>query len=170
MAQSTKFEISPQDVQTGMVIRIHQKIKDVTSKGEEKERIQMFEGTVLKVHGSGVRRTMTVRKVSGGIGVEKIFPLALPAIEKIDLIKQLKARHKVISFIRTTKKRLKEIQPKVKSNPMKAEKPVKEQPIVPTSEDAIKEEAPMSEQTSEVETLKEAEEQKSEVPEETPAA
>lgn len=102
-------DITPAQVETGMTIRIHQKIKELNAKGEEKERIQVYEGTVLAVGGKGVGKTMTVRKMSGTFGVEKIFPLTLPSIARIELVKKIRARRNNIAFIRKTKKRLHEV-------------------------------------------------------------
>lgn len=110
MAETTSLpaDIKPSQVETGMTIRVHQKIKDVSPSGEEKERVQVYEGLVISVGGNS-GKTMTVRKMSSGIGVEKIFPLALPTITRIEVVKKVKARRKVISFVRKSNKRMKEI-------------------------------------------------------------
>lgn len=94
-------------------MRVHQKIKEITPKGEEKERVQVFEGTVIgRRGGSSSGATITVRKVSEGIGVEKIFPVHLPTIAKIEVKKKFKVRRAKLNFLRTSKKRLREIKEK----------------------------------------------------------
>jgi large subunit ribosomal protein L19 len=94
----------------GMTVRVYQKIKELNIKGEEKERVQHFEGIIIaKKHGREKGATITVRKISNGVGVEKIFPLNLPSIEKIEIKKQAKVRRAKLYFLkRKYKKRLKE--------------------------------------------------------------
>ncbi|MDD5291515.1 MAG: 50S ribosomal protein L19 [Patescibacteria group bacterium] len=98
------------EIKPGMTVRIFQKIKELNIKGEEKERTQYFEGIVIaKKHGKEKGGTITVRKVSDGVGVEKIFPLNLPTIEKIEIKKQEKVRRAKLYFLRKEyKKKLKE--------------------------------------------------------------
>ena len=114
MATTNFPTIAPEDIRSGMTLRIHQKIREKNPKGEEKERIQVYEGLVMNVRGSSLHKTMTVRKISKGVGVERIFPLMLPTLAKIELVSQIKTRRKVINFVRTSKRRLKEIKPKAK--------------------------------------------------------
>jgi large subunit ribosomal protein L19 len=85
----------------GMIVRVHQKIKEITPKGDERERIQIFEGTVIAKKGKDAKSaTITVRKIASGIGVERIFPLRLPTIDKIEVVKQLKVRRAKLYFMR----------------------------------------------------------------------
>jgi len=100
--------IKSTEIQPGMLVKIHQKIKELNPKGELKERIQAFEGLVLARRGSGLSETVTVRKESYGVGVEKIFPLHLPSITKIELVKKFKTRRAKLYFLRDNPKRLKE--------------------------------------------------------------
>jgi large subunit ribosomal protein L19 len=101
----TKLELKP-----GLTIRVYQKIKELNSKGEEKERVQYFEGMIIaRKHNKEVGATITVRKVSEGIGVEKIFPLNLPTITKIEVKKEAKVKRAKLYFLRDGyKKKLKE--------------------------------------------------------------
>lgn len=98
------------DLKPGMTVRVYQKIKELSPKGEEKERIQSFEGIIIaKKHGQETGATITVRKISDGVGVEKIFPLYLPTITKIIVKKQAKVRRAKLYFLRKGyQKKLKE--------------------------------------------------------------
>ena len=101
----TKLELKP-----GLTVRVYQKIKELNSKGEEKERVQYFEGLIIaRKHNKEKGATITVRKVSDGVGVEKIFPLNLPTITKIEIKKQAQVRQAKLYYLRSGyKKKLKE--------------------------------------------------------------
>ena len=111
-AKAEEVRVSPinQDLKPGMTVRVYQKIKELNAKGEEKERTQYYEGIIIAhKHGRESGATITVRKVSDGVGVEKIFPLNLPTIEKIVVKKQAQVRRAKLTFLRGDyKKRLKE--------------------------------------------------------------
>jgi len=86
------------DMRSGDTVKVYQKIQD---KG--KTRIQVFEGLVLaRKHGTQEGATFTVRRVSGGFGVEKIFPLYSPMIDKIEVVKRSKVRQSKLYHIRKT--------------------------------------------------------------------
>jgi large subunit ribosomal protein L19 len=94
----------------GDTVRVHVKVKETSVKEErgksketERERVQVFEGLVIGLRGSGSRATITVRKVSFGHGVERIFPLHAKTIEKIDVVKHARVRRAKLYFIRELK-------------------------------------------------------------------
>jgi len=89
------------DIRPGDTIRVYQKVKE-----KDKERIQAFEGLVLaRKHGKGISATITVRKIISGIGVEKIFPIHSPTIEKIEILKRSKVRRAKLYYLRKVKKK-----------------------------------------------------------------
>ncbi|MBU1148989.1 50S ribosomal protein L19 [Patescibacteria group bacterium] len=93
-----------QELKPGLTVRVHQKIKE-----GEKERIQVFEGMILaRKGGSQQGATILVRKISEGVGVEKIFPIYSPTITKIDITKKAKVRRAKLYYLRQSKKKLKE--------------------------------------------------------------
>ena len=79
----------------GDTIKVYAKVKE-----GNKERIQAFEGTVLKKQGGSSRETFTVRKTSNGVGVEKTWPLHSPTIEKIEVIRRGKVRRAKLNYLR----------------------------------------------------------------------
>lgn len=82
-------------LRSGDVVRVHVKVRE-----GEKERIQVFEGMVIAQHRGGARATFTVRKVSFGQGVERIFPLHSPIIEKIQVVRSARVRRAKLYFLR----------------------------------------------------------------------
>lgn len=93
------------NLRPGMTVKIHEKIKDVTAKGEERERIQIFEGLIISIRGSGISKTITVHKMSEGVGVEKIYPVNSPIVAKIEIVKQSKVRRAKLTYLTNTKKK-----------------------------------------------------------------
>ena len=79
----------------GDSVKVHNKIRE-----GEKERIQIFEGTVIKRQGGGNRETFTVRKDSNGVGVEKTFPINSPMVAKVEVTRLGKARRNKLNYIR----------------------------------------------------------------------
>src|SRR3990167_9484525 len=118
MAEDIRENLKP-----GIIIRVHQKVKELNTKGEEKERIQIFEGTVIAVkHGNETGATFTVRKISEGVGVEKIYPVHSPIVTKVELVRQLKVGRSKAYFLLDYKKKLKEVKVEKTEKAGKAEK------------------------------------------------
>ena len=115
-AQVKIEEVKVEAIEPGMVVRVHQKIKETNTKGEERERIQMFEGTVIAIKGKDAQsRTITVRKIASGVGVERIFPVKSPSIARIETVKQYNVRRAKLYYLRTHKKKLSEKKSKAKA-------------------------------------------------------
>ena len=95
----------------GDTVRVHVRVKETSVKEEikgkpketERERVQVFEGILIGLRGSGTRATMTVRKVSFGTGVERIFPLHARTIERIEVVKHARVRRAKLYFLRERK-------------------------------------------------------------------
>ena len=83
---------------SGDTVRIHVKVRE-----GDKERIQVFQGTVIARKHGGIRETVTVRKISSGIGVERKFPLHSPIIDKIELVQEGKVRRAKLYYLRDLK-------------------------------------------------------------------
>ena len=129
-AEETEEEVTPdqveelphRNVKPGMVVRVHERIRDVSPKGEARERIQIFEGLVVGMKGAGIARTMTVRKDSKGWMVEKIYPLSSPNVTKIEAVKTYKVRRAKLNYLRGLKtKKGKRIRFKRKMKEVKSE-------------------------------------------------
>jgi len=92
---NTQLRTDIPKLRSGDTVRVHVKIKE-----GEKYRIQVFEGVVLALKRHGVSSTFTVRKVSSGYGVERIFPLHSPIIEKVEVVKEGKVRRARLYYLR----------------------------------------------------------------------
>ena len=82
-------------VEIGDTVRVHVKVKEGS-----RERIQVFEGTVIAKRHGGIEETITVRRISYGVGVEKVFPLYSPVIEKVETIRKGKVRRAKLYYLR----------------------------------------------------------------------
>jgi large subunit ribosomal protein L19 len=85
-------------MKSGDTVRVHVKVRE-----GDKERIQIFEGIVIGMHRGGLRASFTVRKVSFGQGVERIFPLHSPTIAKVDVVRSARVRRAKLYFLRSLK-------------------------------------------------------------------
>ena len=83
-------------LKVGNTVRVHQRIKE-----GNRERIQIFEGFVLKRQNGGIRETFTVRKSSNGVGVEKTWPLHSPSVENVEVVRRGKVRRAKLNYLRS---------------------------------------------------------------------
>ena len=97
LVDKTQMTERPQ-MKSGDTVRVHVKVRE-----GDKERIQVFEGIVIGIHRGGARSSFTVRKVSFGQGVERIFPLHSPIIQKVEVVRSAKVRRAKLYFLRDLK-------------------------------------------------------------------
>lgn len=90
---SLKTEVP--DIKIGETVKVHVKIRE-----GERERIQVFEGTVIAVKGSGISQTFTVRRVSYGVGIERVFPVHSPNVAKVEHVRYGKVRRSKLYYLR----------------------------------------------------------------------
>lgn len=83
------------DFRPGDTVRVHVKVIE-----GQRERIQIFEGVVIKRHGGGVSETFTVRKISYGVGVERTFPLNSPKVDRVEIVRHGKVRRAKLYYLR----------------------------------------------------------------------
>ena len=93
--EDAQLKAQAPEFRTGDTVKVSAKIKE-----GNRERIQVFEGTVIKKQGTGVRATFTVRKISNGVGVEKTWPLHSPIGEKVEVTRRGKARRAKLYYLR----------------------------------------------------------------------
>ena len=148
-----QLKASIPDLKIGNTVRVHVRIKE-----GNKERIQVFEGIIIKVQGSGVNKTFTVRKISYGVGVEKTFLIHSPLVEKVEVVRVGKARRAKLYYLRDrigkaakTKEQLgarienKEIVVKGAEIEVPVEGETEE--VAPVAEETVTTEAPVTEAT-----------------------
>ena len=92
-------------VKPGDTVRVYVKVKEIrvnpkTRKPEEKVRLQAYEGVVIAERGKGIGKSIVVRKMSSGIGVERIFPLSSPSVDRIEIVKRAKVRRANLGYLR----------------------------------------------------------------------
>jgi large subunit ribosomal protein L19 len=144
------------EIKAGYTIRVHQKIKE-----GEKERVQIFEGLVIKTQGSGITKTVTVRKVVSGVGVEKIFPVHSDNIVKIEIKKMGKVRRAKLYYMRERSgksARLKEqhVDITVDIEALHKDEPAPEEPATENEAQAEQAETPTEEKIEETPAKNEA--------------
>ncbi|MBU1167516.1 50S ribosomal protein L19 [Patescibacteria group bacterium] len=104
-------------IKAGDTVKVHQKIKE-----GDKERVQIFEGVVIKIHGGyGQNGTFTVRKIASGVGVEKIFPFVMPSLSKIEVTRRGEVRRAKLYYLREKQQKEARLKEKLMSEKEKAD-------------------------------------------------
>ena len=132
------------ELKVGNTVRVHVRIKE-----GNKERIQVFEGTIIKVQGGGVNKSFTVRKISYGVGVEKTFLVHSPLVEKVELVRVGKARRAKLYYLRDrvgkAAKTKEQVGARIEDREITIKEDLVEEPVseeVVTPQEEVKEEKP----------------------------
>ena len=152
------------ELKVGNTVRVHVRIKE-----GNKERIQVFEGIIIKVQGGGVNKTFTVRKISYGVGVEKTFLVHSPLVEKVELVRVGKARRAKLYYLRDrvgkAAKTKEQIGARIEDKEITVKATIEEEPVVEEKVEAPVEEAKTVEtEATPVEEVKTEEAPKAEEP------
>lgn len=148
------------ELKVGNTVRVHVRIKE-----GNKERIQVFEGIIIKVQGGGVNQTFTVRKISYGVGVEKTFLVHSPLVEKVELVRVGKARRARLFYLRDrvgkAAKTKEQVGARIEDREIIIKEDLTEEPVVEetveATEESVKEVAPAAEEVKEETPAVEAE-------------
>ena len=138
------------DLKVGDTVRVHQRIKE-----GNRERIQVFEGIIIKKQGGGVNATFTVRRIAYGVGVEKTFLVHSPLVEKVEVVRVGKARRAKLYYLRNrtgkAAKTKENVGAKIESKYIDVKEDLTEEPTEPVEEVVAEEvkEAPVAEEVKE---------------------
>ena len=141
------------DIKVGDTVRVHQRITE-----GNKQRIQVFEGIVIKKQNGGLNETFTVRRVAYGVGVEKTFLIHSPLIEKIELVRVGKVRRAKLYYLRDRIGKASKTKENIGANLKRDDIVIKEEVPEKAEETKVAEEAPKAEETAKTEEAPKAEE------------
>ena len=141
------------DIKVGDTVRVHQRITE-----GNKQRIQVFEGIVIKKQNGGLNETFTVRRVAYGVGVEKTFLIHSPLIEKIELVRVGKVRRAKLYYLRDRIGKASKTKENIGANLKRDDIVIKEEVPEKAEETKVAEEAPKAEETVKTEEAPKAEE------------
>lgn len=134
------------DLKVGNTVKVHVRVKE-----GNRERIQIFEGTIIKVQGGGINKTFTVRRIASGVGVEKTFLIHSPAVEKVEVTRVGKARRAKLFYLRDrvgkSAKTREQVGARIETNEIILKEDVVEEAQAPEEAPAIETEAPVVEET-----------------------
>ena len=132
------------ELRVGNTVKVHVRVKE-----GNRERIQVFEGTIIKVQGGGVNQTFTIRRIASGVGVEKTFLVHSPAVEKVEVTRVGKARRAKLFYLRDRVGKSAKTKEKVGARIQTNEIVLKEEAVeaAPEEAPAVETEAPVVEET-----------------------